>query len=115
MKYMLLIYTNESAVTDYSQADIDQSIEAYNSYIQSMAEAGVFLSAEGLQPTAAATTVRVHNGSAITTHGPFAETTEQLGGYVLIECDNLDQAIEWAGKCPTAPYGSVEIRPVMSY
>jgi hypothetical protein len=70
---------------------------------------------EALHPTSTATTVRVKNGKTVTTHGPFAETKEQLGGFYMIECNNLDEAIEWAAKCPGARVGSIEVRPVMDF
>ena len=70
---------------------------------------------EALHPTSSATTVRVQNGKTVTTHGPFAETKEQLGGYYLVDCNNLDEAIEWAAKCPGARDGSIEVRPVVDF
>jgi hypothetical protein len=75
----------------------------------------VLLGGEGLQPTSTATTVRVRDGEALTTDGPFAETREQLGGYYLLDCKDLDDAISWAAKIPGAADGSVEVRPVMDY
>ena len=74
--------------------------------------AGVLLSNNGLAPVADATTVRVRNGKTLITDGPFAETHEQLGGYYLLDCKDLDEAIRWAAKIPTAKYGSIEIRPL---
>jgi hypothetical protein len=75
-------------------------------------EAGVLLSSTGLSPIANATTVRVRAGEILSTDGPFAETHEQLGGFFLIDCKDLDEAIRWAAKVPHAKYGSVEIRPL---
>jgi hypothetical protein len=69
---------------------------------------------DGLQPVTTATTVRVRNGKSLITDGPFAETHEQFGGYSVLECDDLDEAIRWAEKIPTAKYGSIEIRPLWS-
>ena len=74
--------------------------------------AGVLLANDGLQPVTTATTVRVRNGKSLITDGPFAETHEQFGGYSVLECDDLDEAIRWAEKIPTAKYGSIEIRPL---
>jgi hypothetical protein len=75
---------------------------------------GVLLDNNGLSPVASATTVRVRNGKMLTTDGPFAETHEQLAGYSLLECKDLDEAIGWAARIPTAKYGSIEVRPVWS-
>lgn len=115
MKYMLLIYADEALDVDVTPEHIQEMMAAYGAYLQNLAEAGVFIATEGLQPTATATTIKVRDGKTLTVHGPFAETTEQLGGYVLIECDNLDDALEWAARCPTAAMGSIEVRPVMDY
>jgi hypothetical protein len=76
--------------------------------------AGVLIANDGLQPVTTATTVRVRNGKSLITDGPFAETHEQFGGYSVLECADLDEAIRWAGKIPTAKYGSIEIRPLWS-
>ena len=73
------------------------------------------LAGEGLQPTSTATTVRVRDGERMLTDGPFAETKEQLGGFYLLDCNSLDEAIELAAKIPGAQFGSVEVRPVMNY
>ena len=75
----------------------------------------MILGGEGLELTSAATTVRVRDGERVLSDGPFAETKEQLGGYYLLECDSLDEAIDWAAKIPGAATGSVEVRPVMNY
>ena len=80
-----------------------------------MQKAGAYKGGEALQPTATATTVRVKDGKKATTHGPFAETKEQLGGFYLVDCSNLDEAIEWAARCPGARVGSIEVRPVMDF
>ncbi|MEM7029988.1 MAG: YciI family protein [Chloroflexota bacterium] len=115
MKYMLLIYSDESLSAHLSQSKMSDLVTQYASYTKEMVEAGVFIATEGLQPTATATTVTRKSGDILTTHGPFAETKEQLGGFYLISCDNLDEAMAWASKCPTATVGSIEIRPVMNY
>jgi hypothetical protein len=75
----------------------------------------VMVGGEGLQPSATATTVRVRDGERMLTDGPFAETREQLGGYYLLDCPDLDAAIGWAAKIPGASSGAVEVRPVMDY
>ena len=90
-------------------------MEAYNALTEEIKQAGAFLGGEGLQPTSTATTVRVRDGEPLLTDGPFAETREQLAGFYLVECADLDEAVRWAGKIPTAAFGSVEVRPVIDY
>jgi len=113
MRYMLLIYTNENATQTAEQAQ-----EVKDAHWAAMDEAtrrGFLRGAEPLFPTSTATTVRAHDGKVVLTDGPFAETKEQLAGYYILECDNLDEAIEIAGKIPTAcggGSGSIEIRPI---
>ncbi|MEM7029072.1 MAG: YciI family protein [Chloroflexota bacterium] len=115
MKYLLMTYGDESAAANIPQEAMQEVMAEYLAYTQDIQKSGVRLSGEALQPTATATTVRVRDGEKVTTHGPFAETKEQLGGYYLIECENLDEAIEWAAKCPAAKFGSVEVRPIMEF
>jgi len=114
MKYMLLMYANESAVpeTPEDQEAISQTV--WFALMKEMKDAEVLLSNTGLSPIANATTVRVREGKTLITDGPFAETYEQVGGYSLLECKDLDEAIRWAEKIPTAKYGSVEICPLWS-
>jgi hypothetical protein len=113
MKYILLIYGNEAAEATASEADRMAMFQAHMDYSNEMREKGVMHAGDPLLPTSAATTVRVRNGKTLPTHGPFAETTEQLGGYYIIQCANLDQALEWAAKNPSAKTGSIEVRPLM--
>jgi hypothetical protein len=113
MKYIMLIYGNEAAEAAAGEADRMEMFQAHMAYAQEMGAKGVMVGGDPLLPTSAATTVRVRDGKALTTQGPFAETTEQLGGYYLIECANLDDALSWAAKNPSAKYGSIEVRPVM--
>jgi hypothetical protein len=113
MKYMLLIYGNEAAGADMAPEQQQAMFAAHNAYSQEMSERGVMRGGDPLVPTSAATSVRVRDGKPITTHGPFAETAEQLGGYYLIECANLDEALVWAAKNPSAAMGTIEVRPVM--
>jgi hypothetical protein len=115
MKYLLLIYGDEGNWGTVSEQDRASITEAYNDYSDEVQKAGVSLAAEALQPTASATTVRVRNGETLLTDGPFAETKEQLGGFYMVECDTLDQAIEWAAKIPGASSGSIEVRPIMEF
>jgi hypothetical protein len=115
MRYLLTIYGDESGWNDVTPEQSQQIMAAYGAFGQEAQAAGVLLGGEGLQPTSTATTVRVRDGEALTTDGPFAETREQLGGYYLLECKDLDEAIGWAAKIPGAQDGSVEVRPVMDY
>jgi hypothetical protein len=112
MHYMLLIYGNESAMQSRTQEEMGQMMGAYQAYTEAMQQAGVFKQGAPLQPSATATTVRIADGKAQVLDGPYAETKEQLGGYYLIEAPDLDTALAWAGRCPGASYGSVEVRPV---
>jgi hypothetical protein len=91
-------------------------MKAWDEYTREVTEAGAFLGGEGLQPSATATTVKIDaaGGAPVVTDGPFAETKEQLGGFYLLECGNLDEALAWARKIPM-PGGTVEVRPVMDY
>src|SRR6266508_5451529 len=100
MRYVLLIYSDEKADAGSSQKEIEAMMADYNAYTEALQKAGVMLAGEALHPTSAATTVSLQSGKKVTTHGPFAETKEQLGGYYVINCDNLDGAIEWAARCP---------------
>jgi hypothetical protein len=115
MKYLLTIYGDESARENISPEDGKAVMDAYFAFSREVDEAGAMLGGEGLQPTSSATTVRVRDGERTITDGPFAETKEQLGGFYLLECKDLDEAIEWAAKIPGAQSGSVEVRPVMNY
>jgi hypothetical protein len=115
MKYLLTIYGDESRYMDIGPAESGAVMEAYGRFGAEAQGAGVLLGGEGLQPTATATTVRVRDGETMLTDGPFAETREQLGGYYLLECADLDEAARWAAKIPDAAHGAVEVRPVMDY
>jgi hypothetical protein len=115
MQYMLLIYQNEKLGADVPEARQQEVFAEWMSYSEDMKKAGVMKAGDPLQPVATATSVRVRGGKRTTTDGPFAETKEQLGGYYLIECKDLDEAIRWAEKCPAARDGTVEVRPVMAF
>ncbi|HET6569580.1 MAG TPA: YciI family protein [Rhodothermales bacterium] len=112
MKYYLLSYVDEKAGAAVPKDEMDAWIRKIKAWTDAMQESGVLVRAQGLHPTSAAATVRVRNEKMITTHGPFAETKEQLGGFYLIDCKNLDEAIEWAAQAPGARFGSIEVRPV---
>ena len=115
MRYILLIYGNDNPNPAPTQEQMNAEMNAYNTFTQEISERGVLLSGDALQPTTTATTVRVRDSKVLTTDGPFAETKEQLGGFYMVQCNNLDEAIEWAAKIPGAQHGSIEIRPVMEF
>lgn len=116
MRYMLFVYTREDEMARGSK---EEMLEVKNGHIAAMVEArdkGVLQQAEPLQNTKTATTVRMQNGTPVVTDGPFAETKEQLAGYYILDCKNLDEAIAWAAKIPTGcggKYGCIEIRPML--
>jgi hypothetical protein len=113
MKYALLLYDTEGDSAEFGTPEMDAEMQQWFEFTAELQSAGKHLGGEALNPTDAATTVRVRDGKTITADGPFAETKETLGGFYLIEAANLDEAIEWAAKIPSAPRGSVEIRPIM--
>ena len=115
MRYLLLIYQNEAVHAQWSQEQLGAEYEGYNAFGTEVQKRGVFLSGEAVMPTNTATTVRVRDGKTLTTDGPFAETKEQLGGYYLLNCKDLDEAIEFAAKIPAVTDGSIEIRPIMEF
>jgi hypothetical protein len=111
MKYMLLMYADESKLPKTPEEH--QAIApAWYAFGEEAKAAGVLLSNNGLSPAGDATTLRVREGKTLITDGPFAETHEQLGGYYLLDCKDLDEALGWAAKIPVAKYGSVEVRPL---
>ena len=109
MQYMLLIYSNENGA---AEGDPDV-LKRYGTFTEDVRENGKLVTADRLQPTAAATTVRIRNGETLVTDGPFAETKEQLGGYYLVDAADMDEALKIAKRIPSARYGSIEVRPVV--
>jgi hypothetical protein len=112
MKYMLLIYGNERNEQTAGKEVDGQMMAAHMAYGEAMRKAGVMVGGERLQATKAATTVRAVNGQAKVLDGPYAETKEQLGGFYMIDVPDLDSALSWASRCPSASYGVIEVRPV---
>lgn len=112
MKYMVLMYANESDAAKLAPEEMQSLFQTWQTLLQEVQDAGVLLSNNGLSSVANATTVRVRNDQTLITDGPFAETHEQLGGFFILDCKDLDEAIFWAAKIPHAKYGSVEIRPL---
>ncbi|MBT8241936.1 MAG: YciI family protein [Acidimicrobiia bacterium] len=115
MKYALLLYSDESITPDFGTPEMDAEMQEWEKFTIDLTEAGKHLGGEALHPSPSATTVRVRDGKTVTTDGPFAETKEALGGFYLIEADNLDDATEWALKIPNVGYGTVEIRPIVEF
>jgi len=111
MQYMMLICNGENG-NPLPDADQSAIMAEYDVFGEEMGSRGVLQGGARLRPTADATTVRVRDGEVLTSDGPFAETKEQIGGYFLVECKDLDEAIEIASKIPAARDGSVEVRPI---
>jgi len=115
MKYAFTIYGDETRRETATEEEQNAMSQAYGAVTQEMQEKGALVAGEGLYPTSTATTVRVRDGERSVTDGPFAETKEQLGGFYVLDCKDLDEAIEWAAKIPGSQGGSVEIRPVLVF
>lgn len=113
MRYMLLLYSPEGAGPARGTPEGDAQMKAWFDYTQDMADAGVLLGGDPLHGIDTATTVRSRDGDLLITDGPFAETKEILGGFYMIDVDDLDAATAWATKAPLITYGSVEVRPIM--
>lgn len=113
MQYLALIYAEDGASPNPGEPEFDAYMQGYYSATKTFEEAGVLRGGEALQHTSTATSIRIRNGKTETMDGPFAETKERLGGYYLLDCKDLDQAIEMASLIPDARYGTVELRPVM--
>jgi hypothetical protein len=113
MKYLLLIYDEEKSFEKLGEAELRQMVGEYGQFTQEIQASGHYKTSARLQPTSAATSVRIRDGKRLVTDGPFAETREQLGGYYLIEAKDLDEAIGIAAKIPSARRGTVEVRPQM--
>jgi hypothetical protein len=113
MKYLLSFIVEEGAMEDASPDEMRESMERWSAFDREAAEKGALIACEPLEGSSAATTIRLGEGGERTvTDGPFAESKEQIGGFCLLECDNLDEALEWASKVPMTS-GSIEVRPVM--
>ncbi|MFI5254591.1 MAG: YciI family protein [Candidatus Limnocylindrales bacterium] len=112
MRYLALIYTTEVDPATIPPEALAAQNAAYAVFTRAAQERGAMLAGEALEPTSSATTVRVRDGRTLVSDGPFAETKEALGGFYLLECPDLDAAIELAARIPGAAYGSIEIRPI---
>lgn len=113
MKYMLLIYDQESKFPKMPPKEVGELITAFGSFTEALKKSGVYVVSNRLSPVASATTVRKGGKDMQVADGPFAETKEQLGGFYMIDVPDLDAALKWAKQCPGAWYGAVEVRPVM--
>lgn len=113
MKYLLLIYSAEQGEMDPTSEASAAMFAEYSKFSQEVMDAKKFVGGEALMPVATATSVRVREGKTLTTDGPFAETKEQLGGYYLLDCANLDEALAYAAKIPGARWGTIEVRPII--
>jgi len=115
MQYLLLIYADETAAPQPGTPEFGPFMQGYQEFTTHLQEKNAFVGGDELQPVATASTVTMENGKMEVTDGPFAETKEQLGGYYLVEAENLDIALEYASKIPSAAHGRVEVRPVVKY
>jgi hypothetical protein len=115
MRYMMLIYGDESGYESVTEAQMAEQGAAYDVFTTDVKARNIFLGGDPLQPTRTATTVRVRDGKTLTTDGPFAETKEALGGFYILNCKDLDEALELAAKIPGARSGSIEVRPIMEF
>ena len=114
MKYMLTLIGEEGGWDDVTPEQMQAEMSRWEEFGKELEQAGAFIAGEGLQESATATTVRLEGDERLVTDGPFAETKEQVGGFYLLECENLDEAIAWAKKVPLSG-GGIEVRPVMDY
>ena len=112
MKYLCLIYDEETKMATMSKSDADAFMGEYYAFTEDIKKSGHYVAGEALKPVSTATTVRMRNGKMSTTDGPFAETKEQLGGFYMIEARDLNDALQVASRIPSARHGSVEVRPI---
>ena len=113
MRYALLIYASEQDWASQTEEESQAVNQEYMAFTKGIIDRGLMKGGEALQPTSTATSVRVRNGDTLTTDGPFAETKDQLGGFYLVDCKDLDEAVEVAAGIPDARRGTIEVRPVM--
>lgn len=113
MRYVLLIYGSEAVTAMMTQEEHTALMQGHNAFAQEMQRRGLLTGGAPLQPTSTSTTIRVRDSKLLITDGPFAETKEQLAGIYVLNCKDLDEAVEMAVKIPGAVHGSIEIRPVM--
>jgi hypothetical protein len=114
VKYMFLLNRTTDALPEPGTAEFDQMMQAYGVALQALGQAGVLIDCAPLADRSSSTTVRVRDGETILTDGPAAEIKEQLGGYTIVECADLDEALKWAAIMPAARDASVEVRPIVA-
>jgi hypothetical protein len=115
MRYAMLIYTQETSPEDISEEEANTFRDAYFEFTNDVRQKGIVSAGEALQPTSTATSVRVRAGETVSSDGPFAETKEQLGGFYILDCKDLDEAIEYAARIPGAWVGTIEVRPIQDF
>lgn len=115
MKYMFLIYAEERNEVQMTPAEREAMLAEYFAFTQATQAKGVYVAGDELKPTPTATTVRPRSSQLVPTDGPFAETKEQLGGFYILECQDMDEAVAWAAQIPSARYGSIEVRPIVNF
>jgi len=112
MQYMALIYADQDAWAAFSDEERESAYDLYRAFARDAEAAGVLAGGGELAPTTNATTVRVRSDETLVTDGPYTEVKEALGGYFLLECESIDDALDWAARIPGATHGAVEVRPV---
>jgi hypothetical protein len=115
MKYIFLIYSDEANNPAPDSVEFGEIMAGYNAFNEEAQAAGILVAGEPLEPVAAASTVSVRDGVRSVTDGPFAETKEQLGGFYILDCKDLDQALSFAAKIPSAKHGRIEVRPIWEH
>jgi hypothetical protein len=112
MQYILMAYVDEAGWPTLTPAEQEQGMAAYTAFTQALEAAGALKGLNRLQPSSAATTVRIAKGKSQVLDGPYADSKEQLGGYFIIDVADLDAALSWAARCPATNHGVVEVRPL---
>ena len=112
MQYLMMLYAEEAGLANVTPDEMQKVMADFNDFTNDVKAKNIYVGSNRLRPVASATSVRVRDGKTIMTDGPFAETKEQLGGYYLLDCKDLDEAIGYAAKIPGALWGTVEVRPV---
>jgi hypothetical protein len=112
MQFALLVYESPEAFATRKNDETDPYIGAWRAYYKALVEAGIYVGGDPLEAPETGTTVRLKEGKRRVQDGPFADTKEQLGGFIILELPSLDEALDWAARCPTASAGAVEVRPL---